>query len=292
MSWRQFHLFCLWIAWTSLAYACSPPAEQVTVSSTVAPTAASASSTPTATLPSPTQTFAPATATPTIPPPTPESAPQVCSPLQDYSLADLPAIVSNPYNPPAPGSDDPHQGVDLAQRLPGSQAAVPGMGVQALLDGQVAGIIADRFPYGYAVLVETPLERFPAGSFPAEYLPDPLPQPLVHPSLTCPLLALPYSESADRSLYVLYAHLQSQPFVSAGQEVRCGESLGAIGQSGNALHPHLHLEVRVGPAGARFNSLAHYDNRATQEEMGLYCLWRVSGIFQVVDPMPIFSLQP
>jgi hypothetical protein len=54
----------------------------------------------------------------------------------------------------------------------------------------------------------------------------------------------------------------------------------------------LHVETRIGPAGARFASLAHYDNRATPEEMGLYCLWRISGLFQLVDPLAVLALQP
>jgi hypothetical protein len=43
--------------------------------------------------------------------------------------------------------------------------------------------------------------------------------------------------------------------------------------------------MRLGPAGVRFSSLAHYDASATIEEMFNYCTWRVSGLFQLVDPM-------
>jgi hypothetical protein len=72
--------------------------------------------------------------------------------------------------------------------------------------------------------------------------------------------------------------------------VECGARIGQIGQSGNALNAHLHLEARVGPAGARFEGLAHYESRASPTEMSNYCAWRVSGIFQLVDPMLILVL--
>lgn len=294
MVWRCFFCFSLLLCWIGLFTACSPPAAQATPLPNWSPTPEAHPSTPTATLAVPTETDTPTPlpATSTTLPQTPILTLEVCSPLQGYDLDDLPDIISNPYNPPAPGSDDPHQGVDLADRLPDSQAAVTGMGVRAVLSGQVAGVVADRFPYGNAVLVETPLQDFPDGWLAEGFLPDPLPQPLVNPALTCPQVTPPTSESGMRSIYILYAHLQAQPEVEPGQQVRCGDSLGAIGESGNALNPHLHVEARVGPAGAVFSSMAHYDNRATQDEMGLYCLWRVSGVFQVIDPLVVFALQP
>ena len=44
-----------------------------------------------------------------------------------------------------------------------------------------------------------------------------------------------------------YAHL-SRFFVHAGQEVRRGDIVGAVGSSGRATSPHLHYEVRLGGA--------------------------------------------
>jgi hypothetical protein len=87
---------------------------------------------------------------------------QVCSPLEGIPLANLPELVSNPYAPPPPGSDDPHHGVDLALLDPTTRLALAGHPVQAALPGIVAGAIRERFPYGNAVLVETPLEELPA----------------------------------------------------------------------------------------------------------------------------------
>jgi murein DD-endopeptidase MepM/ murein hydrolase activator NlpD len=44
-----------------------------------------------------------------------------------------------------------------------------------------------------------------------------------------------------------YAHL-SRFYVKAGQEVRSGEPVGAVGSSGRVTAPHLHYEVRLGGA--------------------------------------------
>lgn len=47
------------------------------------------------------------------------------------------------------------------------------------------------------------------------------------------------------TFYTLYGHL-SQFFVRAGDEVQQFDEIGAVGQEGVALGPHLHLEVRIG----------------------------------------------
>lgn len=85
--------------------------------------------------------------------------------------------------------------------------------------------------------------------------------------------------------------MQNKPDVQVGDQVQCAQTIGMIGDSGNALNPHLHLEVRVGPEGARFPALAHYETRVKPEEMEAYCTWRVSGIFQPVDPTRLFTAE-
>lgn len=259
----------------------SPPlTEQVTPT---LPAAASAT-------PSPSPTHLP-TRTSTAPPPTstPPPAAQLCSPLEGYSLAEMPSLVSNPYNPPPPGSDDPHQGIDLADRAAGSGIALAGRQVRAVLAGSVAAVIQDRFPYGNALLVETPTEGLPADWIEALRLSEPASPWQPNPALSCPDV-LPKNWGEGSSLYLLYAHLQDAPAYQTGDIVSCGQGIGAVGESGNALNPHLHLEARLGPAGAVFSSLAHYDNRATPEEMDQYCTWRVGGIFRPVDPLKLLSL--
>jgi hypothetical protein len=193
----------------------------------------------------------------------------LCSPLEGYSRSELTASISNPFKPPArAGSDDPHQGVDLAVSL-------------------------DRFPYGNAIMVETPLETLPDGWRAQAQLPTPAPTLPPHPALTCPQVDLGLGLNYEkRSLYLLYAHMQSPVAYQLGDAITCGARLGEIGQSGNALNPHVHIETRLGPGGARFQGLAHYETRASAAEMSAYCLWRVSGTFQLVDPMQLLSALP
>lgn len=203
----------------------------------------------------------------------------------------MPAAISNPFHPPAPGSDDPHQGVDFADTGT-NQVALQGRVVQAVMDGQIAVVIANRFPYGNAVLVETPLENLSDALLAALNLPAPAPTLAAIPALTCPTGEPSVFNSQARSLYVLYAHMETPSTAAPGRQVHCGEAIGNVGMSGNALNPHLHVEVRVGPAGVRFESMAHYDNSATAQEMSNYCTWRVSGLFQLVDPMLLWNVEP
>jgi murein DD-endopeptidase MepM/ murein hydrolase activator NlpD len=251
---------------------------------------------PTKSIPlTPALTITPALTTPVLLPspvitPKESSSMQICSPLQGLTISQLDQTISNPFYPPPVGSDDPHQGVDLADIAPDGVAR-EGLQVNFVLPGQVAGIIQDRFPYGNALLVETPLENLPQDWVLNLELPRPVATPQVRSALTCPASPLEPDWDADNeSLYLLYAHLQTSPNVKVGDQVNCGQEAGVIGSSGNALNPHLHLEARIGPAGAEFASLAHYDVSASVDEMAAYCVWRVSGIFRLMDPMSLFSL--
>jgi murein DD-endopeptidase MepM/ murein hydrolase activator NlpD len=171
--------------------------------------------------------------------------------------------------------------------------AVAGSPALAVLGGSVAMVTGDRFPYGYALLVETPFEAFPPEWVATIQPPTPAPIRTSNPALTCPAVTpQPSWDHSRRSLYILYAHLQEPAAFQPGDRIHCGQTIGHIGQSGNALNPHLHLEVRVGPAGARFSSMAHYDNTAQPEEMGNYCLWRVSDAFQHINPLHLLAQLP
>jgi murein DD-endopeptidase MepM/ murein hydrolase activator NlpD len=251
---------------------------------------------PTSTAPQATQTLPQvpmSSATPTLtaqptlaPTDTTTPSAKVCSPLPGYALADLPGMIFNPYHPPAPGLDDPHEGIDLAVVEPGSQIALAGHPVAAALTGRVASLIANRFPYGNAVFIETPLEQIRSGLA----IPTPAPTLIPRSALTCPpFSSFPTFDPSHRSIYTVYAHLQELPPLQVGQTLSCGETFGKVGSTGNALNPHLHFEVRVGPAGATFSSMAHYDSSATAEEMSNYCLWRVSGVFQLFNPLTILN---
>jgi hypothetical protein len=147
--------------------------------------------------------------------------------------------------------DDPHHGVDLAEEND-DHVALAGHGVQAALAGTVAMVTNDRFPYGNAVLIETPLEQIV--SLESAGLPVPTLAPTLAPrsALTCPAFTNPPAwDASARSVYLLYAHLQAPVDLQVGDVVTCGQPLGAVGDSGNALNPHLHLEARFGPTGAR-----------------------------------------
>lgn len=54
-------------------------------------------------------------------------------------------------------------------------------------------------------------------------------------------------------VYTLYGHLQDF-MVSAGQRVESGEIIGRVGDSGIAIGPHLHFEVRVGGTGRDYRN--------------------------------------
>lgn len=218
---------------------------------------------------------------------------EVCSPLLNIAISELESHVVNPFNPPRLGSDDPHQGVDLAILSTPDRIALAGAPVQAVFSGRVAARIQDRFPYGNGILIETELENIGIPWQESHQLPTLAPTLPPHPSLTCPQTGELGGWDQDvRSLYLLYAHLQSPPEYQIGEIISCGEVIGVIGQSGNALNPHMHLELRIGPAGASFPGIAHYETRATPVEMEAYCIWRVSGLFQLLDPLNyLFQIQ-
>jgi len=217
---------------------------------------------------------------------------RLCTPLQGVSLNQMAEQVSNPYHPPAPGRDEPHAGVDLATRFTDTEIALAGHPVQAALPGRVVTIIRDRFPFGNAILVETPLDSFPNDWWAPAEVPLPAPTLTSRSALTCPPAPDPVlSHPERRSLYVLYAHLEQAPALQPGDSVGCGQVIGATGQTGNALNPHLHFETRVGPSGLKMGSMAHYHSSVTPEEMSNYCLWTVSNLFQVVDPMKMLGLK-
>ena len=159
------------------------PAATLQPTPTIQPAASTA---PAATLsPSPmTSATETSTAAPALEPSATPGA-QLCSPLEGVAWADLPGMISNPFHPPRAGSDDPHQAVDFAD-IGADGYALTGRGVQAVLEGRIAAVVADRFPYGYALMVETPLERLPGSRLEALSLPAPAPTLAVIPALTCP----------------------------------------------------------------------------------------------------------
>ncbi len=253
---------------------------QTSIPATVAPSATINLS------PTPANSATPAETTPTEPP-----DPGMCSPLEGIEIDELPSMVVNPFAPPPAGRDEPHQGIDIAQRDLQTQISLEGLGVKAVLAGRVAAVIQDQFPYGNALIIETLMNELPEGL--EEKLPSPAPTPMSRSPLTCPQVEQIYDHKSGRdSLYLLYAHLKEPVDLRVGSLVSCGQMLGAIGSTGNALNPHLHLEARLGPVDTRYSGLGHYDSRATPQEMANYCDWRISGWYRLVDPLVLLGLAP
>ncbi|PKO06724.1 MAG: hypothetical protein CVU41_05145 [Chloroflexi bacterium HGW-Chloroflexi-3] len=228
------------------------------------------------------------TATPTITPSPTANAVNICSPLFDFPIENLVNMISNPYHPPKPGSDDPHQGVDFSVIDPGLRIALKGFAVQSILSGEVVMVMNDRFPYGNAIVVETPFRNLPVGwreKLASQTKPDLFG---INPFLTCPAgWDQSDQENIDLSLYILYAHLDSLMAYTLSDQVDCGDEIGSIGDSGNALAPHLHVEMRYGYSSGIEGSMAHYTVSADEQEMSNYCRWRVSGWFRLMDPMDL-----
>ncbi len=233
-------------------------------------------------------------ATGTIPPtstPLPTATPVpvgagICSPLDGITLEELPGIISNPFDRPLPGRDDGHHGVDFAFWSYKHWSGMAGLQILSVLPGTVAATIQNRKPYGNAIMIETKLENLPKDWQPP--LPLLTPQPTVqpHPALTCPTVTFnPALGVPERSLYLLYAHMQEPAQFDIGQNIACGQVIGKVGTTGSSVNDHLHLETRMGPSNIQFGNMLFYDTGGTPEDYHDYCTWRVSGLFQMFDPM-------
>lgn len=202
---------------------------------------------------------------PLVTPPSTSQEIELCSPLRLHPLAELRAIISDPYRPPLPGREERHHGVDFGYYHYQDRDSMLGEPVQAVLPGTAVSVIDDLYPYGNMVIIETPF-----GS-----IPDPVREVI--------------NIERNESLYILYAHLNQAPLIQLGAQVSACQLLGEVGMSGNADIPHLHLETRLGPPATVFTSMRFYDTQASVEEMENYKLWRTSGVYRHFDPMKLLS---
>lgn len=243
--------------------------------------------------------------TPTLTPPiiltstvVPVQITSICSPLEGVSLSDLHGITSQSFKTPSAYLDDGHPAVDLAFFTFEGFPSMLGHPVQSILPGVVTQIVENRYPYGNMILIETPLDQLPDGVLTPSSIPTPIPEENIHlfnPCETNPLYSkmVPFNWSeSSRSLYTLYSHLQEKPDFEIGDNITCGQIIGAVGITGNSVAEHLHLEIRIGPSGAEFGSLAMYTSDATVEERYNYCIWSTSGRFQPIDPAVFWVTQP
>ena len=219
------------------------------------PTASAITDTPTPTatlLPSPTP----------LPTTTPIPISSICFPLTWHSFADLPLLVSWPFNPEA---DVRHYGLDLAHWNWKDEASSLNEPDQAIMDGKVAGTVTDRPASGNMITIETTYAQLPS-------------------ALIERLEILP-----GQSIYHQYAHLADPPDFQIGQPIVCGQFLDRVGLTGATLAAHLHLETRKGLAGFTFTSMAYYTADRTPEETANYETWFMSGQYQAFDPMIILT---
>ncbi len=190
---------------------------------------------------------------------------EICSPLASTTLEALTEIISDGFHPPPQGQDGRHQGVDFAYYRKFGRASIADETVQAVISGRIAASIEDRFPYGNVVIVETTHELLPVW---------------VRERLEI---------GEDKSLYILYAHLNERYPKKIGEMIAGCQAIGTVGMSGNAGVAHLHLEVRIGKSAQVFSSMAYYLADATPEERQTYLWWRTSGEFVAIDPMLILK---
>lgn len=241
------------------------------------------------TLPPPTATFTPTVTATAMPVPL---VTEIDSPLQGMPLTDLAKNTSNPYYFKHPFSEGPtndlnHPAVDLAFFHYKNYNSDVGFPIQAILPGTVVEALNNRYPYGNMVLIETPLSALAPELLEKIQIPKAYSDDEIKIRSTCQpdQTRISWSQT-NQSMYVLYAHMQNPPTLKAGDEVQAGELLGGIGASGHAEvgAEHLHLEIRVGPAEAKFGVISSYLSSSTAEERYNYCIWALSEVFQPIDP--------
>jgi len=231
-------------------------------------------------------------ATPIPPTLTPNLINTVCSPLEGETLESISEILTQAFKKPRSGNDDGHQGSDFSFYRRNGRVGIEGLQVFAALKGKVVTVINDRWPYGNAIIIETPLESLSRELITQIQLPSLQPTVSPDPRVNCPPGELTFSvDSEEKSLYLLYGHLLNPLSFSEGDTVNCGQLIGAVGNTGYSTNPHLHFETRLGPSGASFNSMAYYTVHSTVLERYNYCVWRVSNLFQLFDPMILLSSQ-
>ncbi|HEX2980620.1 MAG TPA: peptidoglycan DD-metalloendopeptidase family protein [Anaerolineaceae bacterium] len=265
--------------------AASKPLVQAPSSANPTLTVSPIPATATATLPAP-------SATPLPPTSTPEPQLELCSPIEHIPLERIGEIVQGPMQTPHPGQDDGHHGVDFAFYRFDDLNGIEGLDINSVFAGKVVASIVDRKPYGNFVIIETPLDQLPPAWLDHLAMPTPSPAMPLDPRMAaCPAVLPSAPNGPGRSLYLLYGHFQEASPLQIGDQVTCGQTLGQAGNTGMSGNPHLHLEARVGPSGATFPAMNFYDTAATNEELGNYCLWRVSQVFQLIDPLNVLGIQ-
>lgn len=104
-----------------------------------------------------------------------------------------------------------------------------GLPIHAVLPGRVIAALPEQFPYGYTIIIETPLSHLNPQWISRLNLPQPLDPPVENPGLDCPPFEVPPVWDFDHlSIYTLYAHMVEPPGLTVGQQAACGDVLGGI----------------------------------------------------------------
>ncbi len=225
------------------------------------------------------------TATLPLPTPTKELINQVCSPIQGIDFSELSDIVSYEYVSPLPYNESGHPAIDFGLYHYKDYPFFPNFPIQAIISGKAILVQKDLYPYGNMIMTETRLNELQPSFLSSITQPTPLPPSYYSLDERCPVSGSAVTWDKDGlSLYVLYAHMVEKPDIQPGDQVTCGQLLGNAGKSGHAAEEHLHLEIRIGPSNAGFESIAEYKQPATPAERYNYCIWALSGVFQSIDP--------
>jgi murein DD-endopeptidase MepM/ murein hydrolase activator NlpD len=239
----------------------------------------------------PTPTQSRPTPTPTLVPTEIAQSFSISSPLEGETFESLGEILSKPLDIPPFGADTGHHGMDFAYFQRGDRNSIQGIKIYSIFDGKTVLSLDDEYPYGYTMMVETPLTDLPeVWQVMLLDLYQPVPDDPGY-RLYCPPVTPP-QVTGEYSLYVVYAHMEAKPDFEPGDPIKSGQLLGSVGNSGYSSNPHLHLELRIGPSGANFTTMAHYQNTVTEEQMSNYCLWRMSGYYQLFDPFILMFASP
>jgi len=147
--------FLIWMnaACTSSAELSSPTLDSISTPSVTLTKQASSNPTETPE-PIPTATVQEMATVPPTSPVVPQPQSQVCSPLSIHPLQELPEIIGDPYDPPRPGREERHHGIDFAYYHYKDRDSMLEEPVQTVLPGRVASVIEGLYPYGNMVMIE------------------------------------------------------------------------------------------------------------------------------------------